>query len=215
MFLPYKDTNPTKKTSIVTIFLIISNIAIFLYPFFSDKIEFISFIKQFALIPVEIKNGNLSDSNWINPHLTFVTSMFMHASISHILFNMLFLWIFGNNIEDVMTPFRFIIFYLLTGVIGSLAFYFTHMGSQVSCVGASGAVSGILGAYLFLFPKARVHTIVFIFPMRLPAYIFLIVWFLGQLSGLLDGQGNVAWIAHVAGFLSGIVLYKFFIKRDK
>lgn len=214
MLFPYKDINPTRRFSFITLLLIIINIGLFIYPLVDFKPGFEFFTRQFALIPYELKNGNLQDSTWISPYLSIITYMFMHGSPSHIAFNMLFLWIFGNNIEDVMTRRGFISFYIITGIISALAFVALFPDSKNYLVGASGAVSGVLGAYMCLFPFARVHALFFIFPIRMPAIIFLIVWFIGQLSGLLNGQENIAWISHISGFLSGIILYRFFIRDN-
>jgi membrane associated rhomboid family serine protease len=188
------------------------NIIAFIYPFAQD-IDFSFFTGQFALIPWELQNGNIDTSKWISPFLTIITYMFMHATPSHILFNMLFLWIFGNNIEDSMSRRGFIVFYLLTGIISAMAFVALNPGSKVFLVGASGAISGVLGAYLFLFPFAKVHVLVFIIPIRMPAIIFLVIWFAMQLSGYMGNEGNVAWISHISGFISGALLHRFFIVK--
>lgn len=209
MLLPYKDINPTRRTPVITILLIITNIAVFVYQLFGPY-GFENISTQFALIPYELHHGNMPDSTWVSPYLNLVTYMFLHAGIGHLLFNMLFLWIFGNNIEDVMTRRGFLFFYLLTGAVSGLAFEVLFPGSQAHLVGASGAISAILGVYLVLFPFARLHVLVFIFPVRMPAVIFLVIWFFMQISGLLGGKGDVAWISHVSGFIAGIVLYRFF-----
>ena len=170
---------------------------------------------QFALIPVELAQGNIPGSEMIHPWLSVLTYMFSHGSIGHLLFNMLFLWIFGNNVEDSMSRFSFMEFYVIVGIISGLAFAFMHPESQAFLVGASGAISGVLGAYLFLYPLARVHAIFFIFPIRMPAFIFIILWFVTQISGFLGGGGNVAWVTHIAGFLSGAVLFRLFVKKKQ
>lgn len=209
MLLPYKDINPTRRFPIVTLLLIIVNIGIFLYQIFGPY-GFENISTQFALIPYELHHGNLPESTWVSPYVNVVTYMFLHGSIGHLVFNMLFLWIFGNNIEDVMTRKGFLVFYLLTGVISGLAFEWLFPGSRAHLVGASGAISAILGVYMVLFPFARLHVLVFIFPLRMPAIVFLVIWFFMQISGLLGGEGNVAWISHVSGFIAGIILYRFF-----
>ncbi|HOO71332.1 MAG TPA: rhomboid family intramembrane serine protease [Spirochaetota bacterium] len=212
MLLPYKDVNPTRHFPFMTIILILANIAVFLYQVFGPY-GFDVISRQFALIPYELHKGNLPDSTWIPPFLSLGTYMFLHAGPGHLAFNMLFLWIFGNNIEDRMSPFSFLVFYLLTGVISALAFEAIFPGSDVNLVGASGAISAVLGAYLFLFPRAQVHALLFIFPVRMSALVFLIIWFIMQISGFLGQEGSVAWISHITGFVSGIILHRFFLKR--
>jgi len=212
MFIPYKDDNPTRRFAVITFLMIVINCAAFFFQV-SYNTGDLNLTRELALIPVELRKGNLPDSGLISPWLSVITSMFMHGGVSHLLFNMLFLWIFGNNIEDVMTRPRFVAFYIITGAVGALAFSIQNPMTDVSLIGASGAVSGILGAYLFLFPMAKVRTLVLIFPIRMPAFIFIVLWFITQISGLLDGGGNVAWATHIAGFVSGAVLHRFFMKR--
>ncbi|HRZ25221.1 MAG TPA: rhomboid family intramembrane serine protease [Spirochaetota bacterium] len=212
MLLPYKDVNPTRHFPFITLLLIAGNIAIFVYQVFGPY-GFETISSQFALIPYELHHGNLRESNWINPYLSLVTYMFMHAGPGHLIFNMLFLWIFGNNIEDRMSWIGFLVFYLLTGIISGLSFEAIYPGSEAHLVGASGAISAILGAYLLLYPTARVHALFFIFPIRMPALVFLIIWFITQISGFLGQADSVAWISHISGFVSGIILYRFFLRH--
>jgi membrane associated rhomboid family serine protease len=142
------------------------------------------------------------------PPLTLLTSLFMHGSLWHLLGNMLFLWIFGNNIEDQLGRVRFILFYLLCGVGSSLIHVAFHTDSQIPVIGASGAVSGVMGAYMLLFPRARVRTLVFIFVfitfIDVPAALFLVIWFLSQFA--LTPDSGIAWLAHVGGFALGMAL---------
>ncbi|PKL41296.1 MAG: rhomboid family intramembrane serine protease [Spirochaetae bacterium HGW-Spirochaetae-1] len=214
MLFPYKDTNPTRRFSVVTFLIIAANIFVFLYQHLSG-IGYEYSTRQFALIPVELFKGNLPDSTLVSPLVSSFTYMFLHGGLLHLVFNMIFLWIFGNNIEDVMTRPRFLFFYLLTGLISGLAYAVMSPNGEIPLVGASGAISAVLGAYLFLFPWARVHVLVFIFPVQMPALIFLVLWFAAQISGFMDGQGNVAWISHIAGFISGVVLHRFYIVRRR
>ena len=137
----------------------------------------------------------------------------MHGSWLHLLGNMLFLWIFGNNIEDRLGRIKFVFFYLLCGIVASLAHVLFNLDSLVPVIGASGAVSGVMGAYLALFPTARVRTLVFLFilvtTMDIPASVFLVIWFLFQFLSAGGGSG-IAWLAHVGGFVLGFLLLKFF-----
>jgi membrane associated rhomboid family serine protease len=153
-------------------------------------------------------------------YLTLLTSMFMHGGWAHILGNMLFLWIFGDNIEDRLGHLRYLIFYLVCGVLASLAHVFTTVafGSNplVPSLGASGAISGVLGGYILLFPRRQVHVILFRFLTTVPAYVALGLWFLFQFVsgiGLLGGgsqEGGVAYAAHIGGFIAGLLLVKVF-----
>ncbi|MDC4222904.1 MAG: rhomboid family intramembrane serine protease [Candidatus Manganitrophus sp.] len=151
-----------------------------------------------------------------------LTSMFLHGGLMHVAGNMLYLWIFGNNIEDVMGHVRFIFFYIVCGVLAAYSHALTEPGSRVPMIGASGAVSGVLGAYLLLFPHAKVLTLVpigfFIQIIRIPAVLVLGIWFLVQtVSGLFSGGqlGGIAWFAHVGGFLAGMALIYPFKKKQR
>lgn len=212
MLFPYKDANPVSRFPIITILLISANIVIFFGSFFTDW-GYLQATRELAMIPAELLEGNLPDSRVIHPWISPLTSLFAHGGLSHLLFNMLFLWIFGNNVEDSMSRSGYLVFYLLTGIAAALAFAIMNNGSALSLIGASGAISGVLGAYLFLFPFARVHALLFIFPVRLPAFIYIALWFITQISGLMGGGGNIAWISHITGFAAGIILHRFFIRR--
>ena len=233
MFFPIKDYNPTSRTAVLTIIFIVLNVIVFVnQAVFSDlDVQ----ILDKALIPWEIthfKNveqplayrvGIRSGSEFrepiyrdIPPFLTLFTSIFMHGSLLHLLGNMLFLWIFGNNIEDYLGMVKFVLFYLVAGLGASLLHVIFNPNSLTPVVGASGAISGIMGAYLILYPTARIRTLVFFLFfftfMDVPAFVFLIVWFIFQFVNL-GGGGGIAWLAHVGGFLIGVVLIKYFRPR--
>jgi membrane associated rhomboid family serine protease len=154
----------------------------------------------------------------VPPLLSLLKSIFMHGSWMHLLGNMLFLWIFGNNVEDRLGAIRFICFYLLCGVGASLAHVLFNLNSLTPVIGASGAVSGVMGAYLLLFPNARIRTLVFIFilftTMDVPAAVFLVIWFVFQFFYAGGGAG-IAWLAHVGGFILGMLLLKVFLDRKR
>ncbi|MGQ9618687.1 MAG: rhomboid family intramembrane serine protease [Candidatus Aminicenantia bacterium] len=215
MFIPFKDENPTRRFPFITVFLILTNILIFLYQHLSPE-GIVYYIKHMSLIPYEITHF-VSFHFRVSPPLTFITSLFMHGDIFHITGNMLYLWIFGNNVEDFLGPIKFIIFYILSGIVASLTHIIFHPNSTVPLVGASGAISGILGAYLLLFPYARIHTFVFLFfiikIIQVPAYFILIFWFLWQLINI--GISGIAWFAHIGGFLFGLFFISFFVKRKR
>lgn len=213
MLIPYKDSIRARRFPIITILLLIINIGIFIYCAFVSEIGFQKITRQFALIPIELSKGNLPDSKWISPYLTFITYMFFHANLPHLIFNMIFLWIFGNSVEDGMSRTGFFIFYILIGAISALVFIGSAPASKASLIGASGAISGVLGAYLFLYPLSKIHTLFFIFPVKLPAIIFLLIWFFLQISGLLGPESNIAWESHISGFILGILIYSFFKRK--
>ncbi len=212
--IPLRDMNPTSRKPVVTWVLIGLNIAFFLYELsLGDRLQefFLSaaFIPGFHLpggadhgIPLGLDNALLS--------------MFLHGGFMHLAGNMLFLWIFGDNIEDRLGRFRFVLFYLLCGFAASYAQALIDPNSNIPLIGASGAISGVLGGYLLLYPKARIETLLtlgfFFQRIQVPALVFLPVWFLMQLlPGLMalgqdSGQGGIAWFAHIGGFLAGPLL---------
>lgn len=232
MFFPIKDYNPTTRPAYVTMILIVLNVAVFFYQAYLSPKPLQVHIVQYAMAPYEIthlENAKIPVGRdrlgrtvvyqrEIPPMLTLLTSMFMHGSLWHLLGNMIFLWIFGNNIEDFLGRFKFILFYLLCGIGASLIHTVFHYNSLVPVIGASGAVSGVMGAYLILYPFAKVRTLVFIIIfitfMDVPAFVFLIVWFVFQFL-YAGGGSNIAWMAHVGGFLVGLVLVKRMRRRIK
>ena len=200
---PIRDHNPSGRTPYVTIALIAVNIAVFLsyWHLFSNPPALMRFYVDYALIPA-----------WPQPH-SFVTSMFLHGGFWHIAGNMLFLWIFGDNLEDVMGRLGFLAFYIASGLGAAALQMLSEPGSNVPMVGASGAIAGVMGGYLLLFPKARVDILIIlviffrIFPI--PAWVMLGLWFALQLVsgiGATPGTGGVAYWAHAGGFIVGLVL---------
>jgi membrane associated rhomboid family serine protease len=216
--IPLRDENPTRSVAVVTIVLIALNAAAFLYELsLPTQRSLNAFFADFALIPAAI-----TQTPGVEAYRSVLTSMFLHGGWLHLIFNMLFLWIFGNNIEDSVGHFKFVIFYLLCGIAAAAAQVATQPDSLVPMIGASGAVSGVLGAYLLLFPRARVLTLIpiwiFIRLVYLPAWLLLIVWFALQLlSGAAtvgrQTGGGVAFWAHIGGFVAGMILIPVFKKR--
>ncbi len=230
--LPYKDENPTELTPLVTVGIIAINVLAWLLVQGAGAPEPLArSVCQLGLIPGEVLHTvppgtavpigeGLScvltaDANW----LTVVTSMFMHGGWLHLIGNMWFLWVFGNNIEDSMGHVRFVLFYLLCGIVAAATQTLVSPGSLVPMVGASGAISGVMGAYILLYPRVRVHTLVtlgfFVTTIALPAYVMLGYWFvyqllLGTVGALSRLEGGVAFWAHVGGFVAGVVLIKLF-----
>lgn len=221
VLIPLHDDNPTVLWPIVTVTFIVANSAIFLYELSLDPRGFQTFIFQMGMVPVAILHVDIPGTGG---YYTPFTSMFLHAGWMHLLGNMLYLWIFGKNIEDSMGHLRFISFYLLAGLAAAITHLIFNPDSTVPTIGASGAVSGILGAYLILFPHARVQTLFilgwFFRILSIPAWILLFFWiglqFLNQASVPSDPTtGGVAYAAHIGGFLAGIALIPFFRKYKR
>lgn len=207
MFIPYKDENPTRRFALVSFLLIVANCVAYAFQILGPG-GFDAFISRFAFNPAALGgDGAFLRAGTL---LTLVSYMFCHGGFFHLGFNMLFLWIFGNNVEDRMTRGRYLAFYLIMGIIAALAFAAYSPGEDVPLVGASGAVSGVLGAYLFMFPRAKIHVWMLFFTVRMRAFLFLPIWFLLQLSGLSGGDDGVAWISHIAGFAAGALLFALF-----
>ena len=219
--IPLRDDNPTVLWPIFTVTFILANIAVFFY-----QLSLLSvnerlaekFIYQMGMVPAALTYGRVPGAGG---YYTVVTSMFLHGSLLHLGGNMLYLWIFGNNIEDSLGHMRFIVFYLIVGVVAAATHIYFNAASTVPTIGASGAVSGILGAYLMLFPHARIKTLVplgiFISVVYLPAWVLLLFWiglqFLYQALEPMDPRaGGVAYAAHIGGFVAGFVLIHFFRK---
>ena len=220
---PLKDDIPSLTTPFITVTLITVNVLLFLYQLAlqgSASTEGTrathDLILEFGLVPCRLSGACQPGASVLPPVLTILTSMFLHGGILHVGGNMLYLWIFGDNVEDTLGHGRFLIFYLVSGIIAALAQLALNADSSVPMIGASGAVSGVLGAYLLLFPRANVLTLIivgfFVRLIRIPAVLVLGFWFLIQfLSGLITWTartegGEVAWFAHLGGFLAGMAL---------
>ena len=216
---PYKDDNPSNTFPFVTIGIIVLNIVVFILQVLSGA-DGQHLVYAYGAIPFNIVT--MQSTQPIHPMLTLFTSMFMHGGLFHIFGNMLYLWIFGNNIEDTLGHFRFILFYLFCGITAAVSHALLTSGSTVPMIGASGAISGVLGAYLLLFPYARIHTIIFlgffVQTIQIPALIVIGFWAIIQLvSGMtaqgIQNQGGVAWFAHVGGFIAGLFTIKLWQPR--
>ena len=219
--IPLKDSNPTERFPIITVVIITLNIIVFLYQttLDDDAVEF--FIGAFSLVPARLFHAGTVLPGPVPVGITIVTSQFLHGGLFHLIGNMLYLWIFGNNVEDAMGRIRFIIFYLLCGALASMAHALTNHQSNLPMIGASGAISGILGAYVLLYPKARVLTLFtlgfFVRLIEVPAMVVLGFWFVFQFLNALVAQGTgggVAWFAHIGGFLAGLALIIVFKRSD-
>lgn len=228
--IPIRDINHTRRTPVVTWGLIAANVLIFVGSLSLGTQGAEGVVMRFGVIPDVIMNGNWGATrgaggalgSWITP----VTSMFLHGGLLHLGSNMLFLHVFGDNVEDVLGRGKFVLFYLLCGLGAVIGQIMVDPNSMVPMIGASGAISGVLAGYMTLFPHARVVTLIpifiFIHFMEVPAGIFIILWFVLQLvQGYLslgmiaEGGGGVAWFAHIGGFLAGLVCIRVLYKKPK
>jgi rhomboid family protein len=234
MVLPIRDDNPTSRTAYVTIALIAINLFVYfaVQPHRGSDASQV-YLYEHAAIPCEVTSGhpivgvpafgnqvlvppgtrcivgaNVPQARELFPHkqvfLAVLESMFLHGSVAHVLFNMLFLWIFGNNVEDRMGYVPYALFYLLAGIAATAAFVALNRDSATPIVGASGAIAGVMGAYLIWFPRTRVLTLIGFFPLYLPAIFVLGAWFLLQFAT--NPNEGVAWQAHVGGFVFGALV---------
>lgn len=241
MLFPVGDDNKDRHlTPIVNYILIAINILVFI--FLQDLGRNLGFTFSYSTVPAEILTGEdiiTPSQSYQNPYtgemethpglgitnlpvyLTMVTSMFMHGGIAHLAGNMLYLWIFGDNLENVMGHTRFLFFYLLCGILAALTHVFStlyfNQALDIPSLGASGAISGALGGYMLLFPSRKVHVWFLWGIMSVPAFIVVGLWFLFQIvngMGALGGEeaGGVAYAAHIGGFIAGLILVKFFVK---
>jgi membrane associated rhomboid family serine protease len=233
---PYHDENQTERTAIVAAALVAINVLMWIFVQGAGaEVPLATSVCNLGLIPGEltgqlppgvgfpIGEGLVCLTDPGRQPANVLTSMFLHGSWMHLLGNMWFLWLFGNNIEDAMTRPRFVVFYLLCGLAAALLQVMMQPDSRVPMVGASGAISGVMGAYLVLYPRVRVFTMVplgfFFTNLALPAWVMLVYWAFLQLAGGLTGvaggqSGGVAFWAHIGGFVAGVVLVKIFTRAD-
>jgi len=220
--IPLRDENPSGTPAIVTIAFIVLCVLVFLWQLSFGAQGGERIVYALGVVPaVLLGQGQLPpDLSLVAPWMTIFTSMFMHGGWMHLIGNMLYLWIFGDNVEDAMGHGRFVVFYLVCGVAAVFAQALPEPSSTVPMVGASGAISGVLGAYLLLYPHARVLVVIpfgfYFHPMRIPAGLVLVLWFgLQLLSNLMaqPGQGGVAFRAHIGGFVAGMILIAMFKRR--
>jgi membrane associated rhomboid family serine protease len=203
--IPLRDSQPSYSKPYVTIGIIAANVLVFLYQFTLDPFSLNHLMGSFGIVPRELHLSSL------------VTSMFLHGGFLHLIGNMWFLWIYGDNVEDILGRAKYLLFYLTCGVAAGLVHVLFNSGSMAPTIGASGAIAGVMGAYLVKFPRSRIVTLVFFFffltTVEIPATVILLYWFVVQFfsgwasfgrSHLL--QGGVAWFAHVGGFVAGVLL---------
>jgi membrane associated rhomboid family serine protease len=221
--IPLRDDTPRFTTPFVTYFLLALNIGVFFFELALDDNSRTAFFYQFGVVPTHV-TGALGTGALSTSLFPLFTSMFLHAGWLHLIANMWVLWIFGDNIEDYFGHFRFLLFYLGTGIAAGLVHTIFNLGSTVPSVGASGAIAGVMGAYFLLYPNARVLTLVpffVVFFTWLPAWLVLGYWFMvqflsgtaGVISTAARTGGGVAFWAHVGGFAAGAALVKLFPAR--
>jgi membrane associated rhomboid family serine protease len=206
--IPFRDNIRSRTFPYVTIALIVLNVIAYLYELsLGGKLD--GLLWQFGIVPRHVSEWTSSDGHIAGLALPFLTSMFLHGGFMHLLGNMWYLWIFGDNVEDRLGHGKYIVFYLICGLAAGLTHTLLNPDSNIPSVGASGAIAGVLGAYLVSYPWARVSTLVpILFYMQIieiPALIVLGFWFLMQLFSASGGGGGVAWWAHIGGFLAGIL----------
>jgi membrane associated rhomboid family serine protease len=221
---PLRDDNPTSMAPAITIALIAINTLIFLYQLSLGTRGGQLFVYQFGAIPSVIVGAQSLPATVavVPPALSLFTSMFLHGGWMHLIGNMWFLWIFGDNIEEAMGHFRYLIFYLLSGLLASISHVLSNVSSSIPSIGASGAIAGVLGAYILLYPRARVLTLLFlgwfIRLIYIPAGFVLGFWFVLQLlsGSVSQGQdaGGVAFWAHIGGFVAGMLLVGLFKRKE-
>lgn len=213
MLIPLKSVEPTRKIPIMTVFIIIANIAVFAYQkyslWFRDGQD-LAFV--FGAIPYELTHiEDIGPTSPYSPYLNLLIYMFMHGGFIHIIGNMLFLNAFSPNLEDLMGHFKFLLFYILCGLISAIVYIIPNFSSQIPLVGASGAIAGVMGAHFRALPKTRISCLLFIFRVTLPALIILFPWIVLQFYNQFNySQSNVAWLAHIGGFIFGFLFVRKF-----
>jgi membrane associated rhomboid family serine protease len=211
---PLRDSQPSYTRPVVTIAIIVVNILIFLFEFSMDEPTRNAFITLYGLVPDSFRVINI------------FTSMFLHGGWLHVLGNMWFLWVFGDNIEDILGHGKYLLFYLVCGVAAAMSQVLISPDSQVPMVGASGAIAGVMGAYMIKFPRARIESILilvfFITRFDVPAWLMLIYWFgtqlfsgVGSIGYTQASQGGTAFFAHIGGFIAGMALIKIMGAKER
>ncbi len=223
--IPIRDDIPSETYPFVNYGLIALNFIVFLYELSLPPIQLTNFIYNFGFVPFKFSYIlGCGHCSMLQAILPIFSSMFIHGGWFHILGNMLFLYIFGDNVEDSLGHLKYLIFYLLSGFAAAMFQYVIHPFSKTPMVGASGAIAGVLGAYFILYPRARVFTLVFFFffvdIIPLPAFLYIFLWFLMQvLNGsaalALQGAGGVAWWAHIGGFIAGMTMVLLIRKKQR
>jgi len=211
MFIPLKDINPSRSTPFVNYALVLVNAVVFVYELTLSRHGQDVLAQVYGTVPSHYAPLLAGHGHFQPAALALITSMFLHGGPAHLLGNMLFLWIFGDNVEDYFSHVGYLFFYLICGVVSGLTHIAFNLHSNVPAIGASGAISGVLGAYLLLYPRNPVLTLILIFVVPIPAFIILGYWFLLQFAAGISSfgaaaTGGVAWWAHIGGFLAGLLI---------
>lgn len=218
VFLPLKDDNPLRiiQFQYATLLIFAINVFVFIWQDSLPEVELVSVAMSGGLVPSVFLNGAKLPPEFANlpTEVTLITYMFLHGDWWHLAGNMLFLWVFADNVEDAMGFVRFILFYLICGVIAGLAHAFANPGSDGPLIGASGAIGGVVGAYMMLYPRVKMWVLAFgRIPLKIPAYLMVGAWIAFQLFSVwMQDQSDTAWWAHIGGFLAGVALV-FLFKR--
>jgi membrane associated rhomboid family serine protease len=213
--IPLKDINPTRTTPVVNIALIVANVLVFIYMVYSSTLAPGSenaFVLTYGTVPRQVSLFLQGRGTANAALLPLVTSMFLHSGLMHLAGNMLFLWVFGDNVEDYFGHWGYLVFYLVCGVASGLIHVLFNLDSRLPALGASGAISGVMGAYAVLYPRHKILTFFFIFLIPVPAILILGYWFVIQFLegvggiGMRMPGGGVAWWAHIGGFVIGVLI---------
>lgn len=221
VFLPLKDDNPLRiiQFQYATLLIFAINVFVFIWQDSLPEMELVSVAMSGGLVPSVLLNGAKLPPEFANlpTEVTLITYMFLHGDWWHLAGNMLFLWVFADNVEDAMGFFRFILFYLFCGIIAGLAHAFANPGSDGPLIGASGAIGGVVGAYLMLYPRVKMWVLAFgRIPLKIPAYLMVGAWIAFQLFSVwMQDESNTAWWAHIGGFLAGVALVFIFKRRGQ
>src|SRR5262245_25938872 len=224
--IPFRDNIPSRSFPLITVSLITANVFVFFYELSLGSRGFERFVVQYGIVPTTVMAWPHSQVPFTMVAVPFFTSMFLHGGWLHLIGNMWYLWIFGDNVEDRLGHFTYLVFYLLCGLGAGIVHTILNSQIDVPSIGASGAIAGVLGAYLVSYPGARVLTLlpIFIFwqVIEIPALVVLGIWFLLQffygaasLAAATANAGGVAWWAHVGGFLIGMIMVNFFPRKDR
>ncbi|MDH5716369.1 MAG: rhomboid family intramembrane serine protease [Spirochaetia bacterium] len=223
--IPLRDIIPSQKTPVITYTIIALNAIVFFFELTLTEAEKHALFLTLGLVPAKFSNPQYSEAaGFIPEYYTFFTNIFLHGGWMHFIMNMWALWIFGDNVEDMMGHLKYFLFYILMGFIASLAHFIIHIQSQIPAIGASGALAGVMAAYMRLFPASRIVTLVpiFFYPMifEIPAFFYIGFWFLTQLlSGAMtlpvraEAVGIAFW-AHIGGFAGGFITYRLFLEKN-
>ncbi len=215
VFVPIRGEKRAARFPVVSLFLLLLNGAVFLYELLQGPAALRLLVLRYGLIPYEVTHGvDLEPLLPVSVYVTLFSSIFLHGNAFHLASNMLYLWVFGKNVEDEVGRGRFAVFFVLCGLAAALVHVASDPASQRPTIGASGAVSGLLGAYLLLYPRARVLVFMVFGLVRMPAVVLLVVWVIVQVLNVsLGSDESVAWIAHIGGFIAGLLMAPLFRQK--